>query len=113
MLPGQTRSDCSLSESFFVMDALGLALSLSSAAGLRILGAGNSITAPAGATLAIICVIPDIEAGSNFTVNVGEQIYIVSEGESCKFATATTKGMGLETWTWGSTTEGVNIIFLG
>lgn len=95
------------------MDALGLALSLSSAAGLRILGAGNSITAPAGATLAIICVIPDIEAGSNFTVNVGEQIYIVSEGESCKFATATTKGMGLETWTWDIVAENVNVIYLG
>lgn len=95
------------------MAALGLALSLSSAAGLRILGAGNNITTPAGATLAIICVIPDIEAGSNFTVNVAEQIYIVSEGESCKFAVATSSGMTIKTWTWGLTDATINVIYLG
>lgn len=95
------------------MDALGLALSLSSAAGLRILGAGNDITAPAGATLAIICLIPDIEAGSNITVNVGEQIYIVSENESCRFAVATTSGTLIKTWTWGLTDTTINVIYLG
>lgn len=95
------------------MDALGLALSLSSAAGLRILGAGNDMTAPAGAILAIICVIPDINAGSNYGLTLDEQIYIVSQGESCVLATAGNTGAVRSTWEWDSTTETINVIYLG
>lgn len=72
------------------MDALGLALSLALSSGLQILAAGNGISAPSGAQLAIFCVYPHKLENNNAVSVIPEQVYIVSKGQGCQYATNTT-----------------------
>lgn len=95
------------------MDAIGLALAISSASGMHILKAGNGIDPPSGASAAIVCVTPDSAAGSNYDITIGEQVYIVTNGESCTIALADNTGVSRSIWDWGDQNSNVNVIYLG
>lgn len=96
------------------MDALGLAISLALSSGLQILSAGNGIPAPAGARLALFCVHPQVAATGDYREVIQEQVYVVSEGNTCKFAeTGSTGYLNTDQWTYGSTLGYGTTVYLG
>ena len=95
------------------MDALGLALAMSSASGMHILNAGDGIDPPSGASTAIVCVIPDGKSGSTATSLIGEQVYIVTKGNSCAVSFSSGAMIEKKTCSWGDQDSNINVIYLG
>lgn len=95
------------------MDAFGLALALSSSFGMHILDAGNAISAPSGAALAIVSVRPEALILQYGGVSLSEQVYIVTKDNSCTLSILSTTGTNYFTWEWGNQNGDVNVIYLG
>lgn len=96
------------------MDALGLALSLALSSGLQILAAGNGISAPSGAQLAIFCVQPQKLENNNAVSVIPEQVYVVSKGHGCKYVISTSgSSISILDWTFGSTAGYGSVVYLG
>lgn len=96
------------------MDALGLALSLALSSGLQILAAGNGISAPSGAHLAIFCVYPQKLENNIAVALVPEQIYVVSEGHTCQYILCGSgSSISYKDWTFGSAVGYGSVVYLG
>lgn len=96
------------------MDALGIALSLATSAGMHILSAGEDVAAPSSATVAIICSRPSVTVAYPSPLILEEQVYVVSKGKTCKYTYLNRAGsLDANTWSWGDSMHGLMIIYLG